>query len=99
MTRSNNRLTVLGSNRQVELFQQSNWERRLHAPFSELLEYSPGRFACQFETESAPLKSLRQLSRRWPRLKFLLDYEIEASRIKVLAKATGGQLEHHQIRY
>jgi hypothetical protein len=64
-----------------------------------LLENSQGRFACQFETESATLKPVRQLSRRWPGLIMLLDYDTERTRTKGLAKATGGQLEHHQIRY
>ena len=96
---TNNRLAVLGSKRQVGLFQKSNWERLLRARFAELLENSPGRFACQFETESASVKSLSRLSRRWPWLTFLLDYQIEESRIKGLAKAQGGKLDHCEISY
>jgi hypothetical protein len=94
-----NRFTVIGSKRQVELFQKSNWKRHLRAWFGDLLENSPGRFACQFETESAPLESLKRLSRRSPRLTFLLDYEIEESRIKGLAKGQGAKLDHCEMSY
>ena len=96
---TNNRLAVLGSKRQVGLFQKTNWVRRLRARHVELLENSPRRYTCQFETESAALKSLMPLSRRWPRLTFLLDYEIEERRMKGLAKAQAGKLDHCEISY
>jgi len=32
-------------------------------------------------------------------LTLLLDYEIEASRIKGLAKAKAGELQHYEVRY
>jgi len=71
----------------------------LVAKRSELLESSPGRFSCHFETKTPPLDSLKRLSRRWPGLVLLLDYEVEAERIKGLAKAKAGILESHQIQY
>ena len=95
----NNRLTVLGSKAQVQQFQKSHWDRDLGARHCELLENSNRRFACQFETEALPVQSLQWLSRGWPGLTLLLDYEVEESRIKGLAKAKAGQLEQHEIRY
>ena len=94
-----NRLTVLGSKAQVQPFHNSNWVRRLHARHCELLETSPQRFACQFETEGPLLEPLRRLSQRWLRLTFLLSYEGEANRMIGLAKAKAGQLEHWETSY
>ena len=94
-----NRLTVLGSKAQVQRLQEGNWDRSLRARHSELLENSPKRFACQLETECPPLESLGRLSRRWPRLVFVLNYEVEADRIMGLVKAEAGQLEHYKISY
>jgi len=99
MTYTNNRLTVLGSKAQVQQFQNSNCDRSLHARHCELLENSPQRFACLFETERPLLEPLRRLSRRWPRLTFLLSYAGETKRIIGLAKAKAGQLEHWETRY
>ena len=94
-----NRLTVLGSNTQLQQFQDSYWDRSLRARHGELLQNSPRRFACQFETERPPLESLRRLSRRWPRLTFALVYEEEVKRIIGLARAKAGQLEHWESSY
>ena len=99
MARTENRLTVLGSKRNVQSFRNGGWERPLRAQYCELIENSPKKFSCQFVTESPPLESLRKLSGRWAGLIFLLDYETEARRTKGLAKARAGLLEHHQIRY
>lgn len=95
----NNRLTVLGSKRQVQRFQKSNWNTALRVRHCELLENSPTRFAFEFTSERSLPESLRKLSRRWPRLTFLLDFESEAIRIKGLAKAKAGELEHCEISY
>jgi hypothetical protein len=94
-----NRLTVLGSKTQVQRFQKSHWDRHLAARHGELLEDSPGRFACQFETESTSLERLRRLSRRWPNLVLLLIFESEEKRIMGLVKAKAGKLEHWQTSY
>jgi hypothetical protein len=94
-----NRLTVIGSKTQVQRFQKSNWDRRLRARYADLVENSPRRFACQFKTERFPLEPLRRLSRRWPRLTLLLDCESEEHRIKGLAKAKAGELDHCEINY
>jgi hypothetical protein len=94
-----NRLLVLGSKRQVNLFALSHWERMLRPQFGDWLEHSAGRFICQFETEGSVLPRIKRLSQRWPRLIFLLDSEDEAKRIKSLAKAKAGVLEQCEISY
>jgi len=94
-----NRLSALGAQAQVRRFQQSNWDRRLRGRHCELLENSPKRFVCQFETECPPVEPLRRLSWHWPRLIFVLVYEGEANRIIGLAKAKAGQLEHWETNY
>ena len=99
MAWTNNRLTVLGSEAQVRRFQESTWDRRLRARHCELLETSPTRLACQFDTEGPLLEPLRGLSRRWPRLTFLLSYEGETKRIIGVAKAKAGQVEHWETSY
>ncbi len=94
-----NRLTVLGSKRQVQQFVKSNWERRLHARHGELMENSPRRFVCLFETDEPPLEPLGALSLRWRELALLLDYEIEADRVKGLAIFRNGQMQYCQLSY
>src|SRR5271156_6576377 len=84
-SRCDNRLTVLGSKRDVRRFQNSSWEKSLRARHQDPLEFSPCRYVCQFETIAHDLKRLQTLSRRWPGLVLLLDFE--TNRIKGLAKA------------
>jgi len=67
--------------------------------FPEPLEFSPCRFVCQFETNPHDLQRLQDLSRRWPGLVLLLDFEISKQRIKRLAKARAGELENCEISY
>jgi len=98
-SRCENRLTVLGTKREIQRFQNSAWERHLLARYLEPLELSPRRFVCQFETDPHDLKRLQSLSRRWPGLVLLLDFELTRRRIKGLAKARAGELEHCEIGY
>ncbi len=95
----NNRLTVIGPKASLQRFLKSNWDQRLPARYTELMENSPQRFACHFETEELPLEALRRLSGHWVKLLLLLDYEVEAERTKGLAKASTGRLEHWETRY
>ena len=94
-----NRLTVLGAKREVGRFQNSAWEKLVRARYLEPLEFSPSRFVCQFETNPHELHRLQVLSRRWPGLILLLDYEVPRIRTKGLAKAQAGKLEHCAIGY
>src|SRR3954466_6259876 len=94
-----NRLIVVGSKRQVNLFARSHWDRTLRARDGDWLEHSAGRYIYQSETEESVVARLQRLSRRWPRLTFLLDSEDEAKRIKSLAKAKASKLEYFEISY
>lgn len=94
-----NRLTVLGSKREVGRFENSAWAKTLRVRYLEPLEFSPRRYVCQFETNPHDLRRLQVLSRRWPGLVLLLDYEVPRSRTKGLAKAQAGKLEHCEIGY
>ena len=91
------RLTVIGSKRDVRRFQTSAWEKTLCVRYPEPLEFSPCRFVCQYQTDTHDLERLQILSRRWRGLVLLLDFEI--GRIKGLAKARAGELEHCEIAY
>ena len=99
MTCCKNRLTAIGAKTGLQSFLKSRWETALGAKHCELLENSPGRFSCQFETENLPVESLKRLSWQSPRVTLLLDYEMEKTRIKGLAKAEAGKLEHYEIQY
>ena len=94
-----NRLTLIGSKREVQRFQNSVWEKILRVRYPEPLEFSPRRFVCQFETQPHDLRRLVTLSQRWPGLVLLLDFEIPKQRTKGLAKARAGELEHCEISY
>jgi hypothetical protein len=93
------RLTVLGSQRDVRRFQNSAWKKSLRARYYDPLQLSPCRFAGQFETDGHDLKRLQRLSRSHPGLVLLLDFELVKPRIKGLAKAKAGELEHCEISY
>jgi hypothetical protein len=93
------RLTVLGTKRDVRRFQVGTWEKSLRARYCDSLQLSPCRFACQFETDGHDLKQLQRLSRLHPGLVLLLDFEALPERIKGLAKAKAGELEHCEISY
>jgi hypothetical protein len=91
-----NRLSVIGPRREVRRFQNSSWEKIMGARYLEPLEFFP-RYVCQFATNVHDLKRLQRLSRHWPGLVLLLDFEI--NRIKGLAKARAGELEHCELSY
>lgn len=91
------RLTVLGSQRDTQAFRNSAWDAILRLRHPELVETSPCRFVCQFETEAPALHRLQRLSKLHPQLVLLLDYE--AHRLKGLAKAKAGALEHCEVGY
>ena len=94
-----NRLTVIGSRRQVQSFERSSWAKVFGARYYEWLETSPGRFMCQFTTDHSPVDGLKKLSARWERVILLLDFEYEENRMKGLAKAQAGKLDLCEINY
>ncbi|MGH7972622.1 MAG: hypothetical protein ACREIC_28245 [Limisphaerales bacterium] len=71
----------------------------MRARHGEWMENAPGRHVCSFETDEPPLEPLRNLSRRWPGLVFLLDYDSEEQRVKGLAKARAGILDSYRTEY
>ena len=95
-----NRLLVVDSKLRLNKFTNSRWERILKARYCELAENSPGRYISQFNTEQAPIiEPLRRLSRHWPQLIFLLDWEWEDKRLKGFVKAKAGIVESYQLEY
>jgi hypothetical protein len=97
--RCSNRLTVLGSKEKIQGFLKSRWDRRLRARYCEWMENFPRRVVCLYETDEPPLEPLRKLSRRWPQLVFLLDWEWEDRRFKGLVNAKAGLLHSLQTEY
>lgn len=63
------------------------------------MENFPCRHVSIFETDEPPLEPLRKLSRRWPALVFLLDYEIEFERTKGLLRAQAGRIASCHFEY
>jgi hypothetical protein len=84
---------------EVQRFRASAWEKVLRARYYDPLELSPCRFVCQFEIGTPDLLRLRRLSKSQPGLVLLLDFESFPGRIKGLAKAKAGELEHCEISY
>ena len=93
------RLTVIGMKRDMQRFQNSAWGKILRARYYDPLELARCRFVCQFETADHDLKRLQRVSRSHPGLVLLLDFEAFPGRIKGLAKAKAGELEHCEISY
>jgi len=93
------RLTVIGTKCDVHAFHDSAWEQILRARYYDPLQLSPCRFVGQFEVVDHDLKRFRRLSKAHPDLVLLLDFELFPGRIKGLAKAKAGELEHCEISY
>jgi len=94
------RLTLIDFKGAASVFARSpKWITILGVCHVEWLELSAERHACQFDTERPPVAQLRKVSRLWARLTLLLDYEEEWHRIKGVAKAKAGQIEHCEISY
>ena len=94
-----NQLTVFAPQKVLRRFLKSHWERKLSGRFWELRENMRTRVGWQFETESSPILSVEALSRRWPKLVLVLQWENETKRWMGLAKARAGKLEQFQVRY
>ena len=84
----------------LKKFTRSRWDKILEAKHCQLAENSPGRYINEFNTEEAPIiDPLRKLSRRWPKLIFLLDWEWEDKRPKGFVNAKAGILGSYQMEY
>ena len=94
------RLTLVDFKGTTAMFAgNQGWIKTLGACHIDWLELSAERHVCQFETELPPVRGLPKVSRRWARITWLLDYADEGNRIKGLAKAKAGQVEHCDISY
>jgi hypothetical protein len=94
-----NHLLILGAKSTLKKFQRDDWERVLRARFVELIEISPTRFVCSFETHVLPTVERTRLSRRWPTLTFVIDYEMRGKRIKGLVKLKNKKMESCAINF
>ena len=99
MTMCANRLLIVGPARTLKRFNRTRWETKVRARYLDILECSKTRLSFQFETATAPTRYITAASRDWPRLTFLLDYEIEEKCLKGLAKARRGELETCLMSY
>jgi hypothetical protein len=97
---TNNRLTILGRAKMLEAFEPKNWLKLLGGKHRELYSCPKTRDEWWFSTEGeAPLKALTQLSRTWPHLIFLLEFDNEQRRVKGLAKLKNRKVELCQLVY
>jgi len=94
-----NLITVFAPQKELRKFVKRHWKRKLSGRFWELRENMRTRVSWQFETESSPLSSVEALSRRWPKLVLVLQWENETKRRMGLAKARSGKLEQFGVRY
>jgi hypothetical protein len=94
-----NQLTVLAPQKELKTFLTSRWERALGGRFWELRENMRTRVGWQFETQSSPIQSVEALSRRWPKLVLVLQWENLTKRRIGLAKAKAGRLGQFEVRY
>ena len=93
-----NQLTVFAPQKKLGEFLKTPWERSLSGRFWELRENMRTQVGWQFETESSPIPSVEALSRRWPKLVLVLQWENETKRMMGLAKARAGRLEQFEVR-
>jgi hypothetical protein len=54
---------------------------------------------CQYETDLPPFEPLGKLSRRWPGLALMLDWESASQGAKGLLQAKGGLLALYRMEY
>ena len=94
-----NRLLIVGPARTLERFERSDWDAQARAKYLDILEHSKNRLVVQFESGEPPLAHLKEASRQWRALTFLLDYEIEEQCLKGLVKARRGELETCLVHY
>jgi hypothetical protein len=94
-----NKLTVFAPQKELRRFLKRHWENSLRGRFWELQENMRTRIGWQFETESSPVPAIEALSRRWPKIVVILEWDNETKRRMGLVKAKAGKLEQFQVRY
>lgn len=94
------RLLVVGPASDLKAFDRdADWTEIPGATDIMLQEHSSTRRVWQFVTEAPALKSMRVISRRWPRLLVLLHYDCEDCHLVGLVRAKNGRLSHHRFQY
>lgn len=94
------RLLAVGPASDLKVFDRdADWTEIPGATDIGLQEHSPSRRVWQFVSEAPALKSLRVISRRWPRLTFFLHLDCEDARIIGLVRAKNGRLTQHRFHY
>lgn len=89
-------LLVVGSASSLKSFVATGpWPAEFH--YLELLETSPVRRFWQFEVARISIPPLRELSLRYPRLTFVVDYD--DGRTKGIVVSTNDQVRRCQLRY
>jgi hypothetical protein len=94
-----NRLTVLGASEPLDKFEATDWLDRLSGQHSEIYENSATRRTWWFQTGQPVHSSLVSLSRTWPQLTFLLEFNDEDEREFGVAKVTQGGMDFCQLTY
>ena len=94
-----NNLTVFAPQKELQMLLKGHWEKSLSGRFWELRENMRTRVGWQFETESSPIPHVAGLSRRWPKLVLVLQWENETKRTMGLVKGKLGRLEQFEVRY
>jgi hypothetical protein len=94
------RLTVVGEENSLSRFERSGWTESLKARHIELFEHSRSRCVWWYQTQAtSPFDRLASVSSRRARLVFLMDYEDQFGRVKGLARAKAGKIDHCQLAY
>lgn len=96
MSWCHSRLTVWGTKGEIKRFERSRWKEKLGAKYVEWLETSHHRVVHQFETDTPPVQKLAALSHRFPKLTFILVYEMEDEMQHGLAKVKRGVVDQYQ---
>lgn len=74
-----NRLTLLGKRENLMPFHD---KQNFTGRYLELLANEEERIVWEYETDTVPLEEIKGLSKDWPRLTFLLEFENRVQRIK-----------------
>ena len=94
------RLLVVGPTRDLKALDRAvDWTEIEGVTDLALVDRSAGRRLWQFVAPAPALRSLRVMSRQWPRLTLFLHYDCEDARIIGLVRAKNGRLSHHRFTY
>ena len=79
-------------------WEETHWGCKWGACNSQIVDEWDERLIYTFETPwSPPLEFIEQVSKEWPTLIFVLEYEESGNGFKGLARAEAGKLEDHCI--